>query len=71
VLALWVGRVPTVYYLAFVAGFEQTGIWIGMALGNVVGAIGGGLWFLRGTWKRAIVDDSPATSGEPGPSVED
>jgi len=70
VLALWVGRVPTVYYLAFVAGFAETGIWIGMALGNVVGAIGAGLWFLRGTWKRAVIDEVPESPGEPGPTGE-
>jgi putative MATE family efflux protein len=71
VLALWIGRVPTVYYLSFVAGFAETGIWIGMALGNVVGAIGAGLWFLRGTWKEAVIDEGAETPDEPSPSVED
>jgi putative MATE family efflux protein len=70
VLALWVGRVPTVYYLAFVAGFAETGIWIGMALGNVVGAIGAGLWFLRGTWKEAVIDEAPEASVDPAPGKE-
>jgi Na+-driven multidrug efflux pump len=71
VLALWIGRVPVVYYLAFVADFAEAGIWIGMALGNVVGAIGAGLWFLRGTWKKAVIDEGPGTPGEPSPSAED
>jgi putative MATE family efflux protein len=62
-VALWIGRVPTVYYLAFVAGLGATGIWIGMALGNIVGAIGAGVWFTRGTWKRAVIDSpTPAPS---------
>jgi Na+-driven multidrug efflux pump len=65
-----VGRVPTVYYLAFVAGFAETGIWIGMALGNVVGAIGAGLWFLRGTWKEAVIDEAPEASVDPAPGKE-
>jgi len=71
VLALWVGRVPTVYYLGFVADFGPTGIWIGMALGNVVGAIGAGLWFLRGTWQHAVIDEEPETAAEPTPGIED
>jgi putative MATE family efflux protein len=71
VLALWIGRVPTVYYLAFVTGLGPTGVWIGMALGNIVGAIGAGLWFFRGTWKEAVIDDAPDMPGEPNPAGED
>ncbi|WP_254543120.1 MATE family efflux transporter [Halomarina pelagica] len=65
-VALWIGRVPTVYGLAFVADMGATGIWIGMALGNVVGAIAAGLWFLRGTWKQSVVD----VRSTPTPRVE-
>jgi putative MATE family efflux protein len=61
-MALWIGRVPTVYYLAFVAGRGPTGIWVGMALGNVVGAIAAALWFTRGTWKEAVIDDGETTT---------
>ncbi|WP_321112693.1 MATE family efflux transporter [Halorussus salinisoli] len=72
-VALWVGRVPTVYYLAFVTSMGATGIWVGMALGNVVGGIAAALWFTRGTWKETVIDDeeteTPETptpgSGEP------
>ncbi|MFC7234752.1 MATE family efflux transporter [Halosegnis marinus] len=56
-MALWVGRVPTVYLLAFVADLGPRGIWIGMALGNIVGAIGATAWFTRGTWKNTVVED--------------
>ncbi|WP_303657549.1 MATE family efflux transporter [Halorussus lipolyticus] len=59
-VALWIGRVPTVYYLAFVAGMGSTGIWIGMALGNTLGAIAAALWFTRGTWKETVIDDEEA-----------
>nr|WP_305794392.1 MATE family efflux transporter [Halomarina rubra] len=58
-MALWVGRVPTVAYLVFVAGWGPTGLWVGMALGNVVGAFGAVAWFLRGTWKESVVEDRP------------
>jgi Na+-driven multidrug efflux pump len=61
-VALWVGRVPTVYGLAFALDFGATGIWIGMALGNIVGAIAAVAWFTRGTWKRAVVDAEESTT---------
>jgi putative MATE family efflux protein len=89
-VALWIGRVPAVAFLAFdatipievmgntlitiqTAGLGPTGIWIGMALGNVLGAIAAGAWFLRGTWKEAVIDDdSPRSPGPPGvDSVDD
>nr|WP_255151365.1 MATE family efflux transporter [Halorarius halobius] len=70
--ALWVGRVPTVYYLAFVAGLGATGIWYGMALGNIVGAVAAGAWFTRGTWKRSVVDtDDAGAEVGPTPDAED
>jgi Na+-driven multidrug efflux pump len=59
-MALWVGRVPTVAYLVFVAGWGPTGLWAGMALGNIVGAFGAVAWFLRGTWKESVVDEPPS-----------
>ncbi|MXR19240.1 MATE family efflux transporter [Halobacterium bonnevillei] len=55
-VTLWLGRVPTVYLFAFVLGWGATGIWVGMALGNITGAIVAAAWFTRGTWKEAIVD---------------
>ncbi len=74
VLTLWIGRVPTVYYLALVADFGPQGIWIGMALGNIIGAIGAALWFTRGTWKRAVIDEAPEdadTGDDSGPAPDD
>jgi putative MATE family efflux protein len=59
-VALWLGRVPTVYFLAFEGGLGlgPQGVWTGMALGNIVGALAAGLWFTRGTWKQTIIDES-------------
>jgi Na+-driven multidrug efflux pump len=56
IVTLWLGRVPTVYFFAFTLGWGATGIWVGMALGNIVGAIVAAAWFTRGTWKQTIVD---------------
>jgi putative MATE family efflux protein len=59
-VALWLGRVPMVYGLAFLAGLGATGIWIGMTTGHILGALAAALWFTRGTWKEAVVDTAPA-----------
>ncbi|NEU58874.1 MATE family efflux transporter [Halorussus sp. MSC15.2] len=71
-VALWVGRVPTVYYLAFVADMGATGIWVGMALGNVLGAVAAALWFTRGTWKATVIDEdeTPESDRAPPPGAE-
>ncbi|WP_423743378.1 MATE family efflux transporter (plasmid) [Haladaptatus sp. SPP-AMP-3] len=63
-ITLWLGRVPIVYFLAFVRDMGPTGVWIGMAFGNIIGAIVAALWFTRGTWKRTVID-------EPGVAVAD
>ncbi|MFC5135112.1 MULTISPECIES: MATE family efflux transporter [Haloferacaceae] len=63
ILTLWVGRVASVGYLVFVAGWGETGIWVGMALGNVLGAIVGIAWFSRGTWSNRYIE-------EPTPDID-
>ncbi|MEF8861540.1 MAG: MATE family efflux transporter [Haloarculaceae archaeon] len=63
-LALWIGRVATVYVLTFVLGWGVFGLWVGMATGNVVGALAAGAWFTRGTWKRTVVDREATDEGE-------
>ena len=60
-ITLWLGRVPTVYFLAFVQHMGPTGVWVGMAFGNIIGAIVAALWFTRGTWKRTVIDEPGAT----------
>jgi Na+-driven multidrug efflux pump len=57
ILTLWVGRVASVAYLVFVAGWGETGVWVGMALGNVLGAVIGVAWFSRGTWTERYIED--------------
>ena len=60
ILTLWVGRVASVGYLVFIAGWGETGVWVGMALGNVLGAAIGVAWFARGTWTERYIDDADA-----------
>ncbi|OYR51358.1 MATE family efflux transporter [Halorubrum sp. Ea8] len=63
ILTLWVGRVASVGYLVFVVGWGETGVWVGMALGNILGAVIGVAWFARGTWTERYIE-------EPEPDVD-
>ncbi|WP_321112692.1 MATE family efflux transporter [Halorussus salinisoli] len=56
-ITLWLIRVPAVYFLAFETTLGPTGIWIGVALGHIAGAIAAVAWFTRGTWKEAVIHD--------------
>jgi putative MATE family efflux protein len=56
VLALWLVRVPTTYVLVFVLGWDATGVFTAVALGDVVGALAAMAWFTRGTWKTTVVE---------------
>ncbi len=56
-ISLWVGRVGSVYTLTFILDWGVTGIWTGMAVGNILGAIVGVIWFSRGTWKERYIKE--------------
>ncbi|AGN00042.1 MATE efflux family protein [Salinarchaeum sp. Harcht-Bsk1] len=56
-VTLWVARVPTVFYLTVVQDWGPTGIWIGMTIGHILGTLVAVPWFLRGTWKEAVIDE--------------
>ena len=58
IVTLWVGRVGTVAVLVFGLGWGPTGVWVGMAVGNILGAAIAVPWFLRGTWKRKYIDEA-------------
>ncbi|AHZ22963.1 MATE family efflux transporter [Haloferax mediterranei ATCC 33500] len=60
--ALWLGRVPIVYLLSFQFGFAETGIWLGMAVGQILGAIAATAWFTRGTWKQSVISAEPSVT---------
>ncbi|MFC7098492.1 MATE family efflux transporter [Halobaculum marinum] len=55
-VAIWLVRVPVTYAAVFVYDFGTTGIWWAVVAGDVVGAIVGLAWLLRGTWMSAVVD---------------
>ena len=71
IITLWVGRVGTVGILVFVLGWGATGVWVGMAVGNLVGAAVSVPWFLRGTWRETFIDEEDVDRGEVEPDAED
>lgn len=84
ILSLWAFRIPPAYVLIVVFGFGATGMWWGIAFSNVVTLLVAGAWFLRGTWKEAVVDRGPGedteveappegdpSGGDPGPHEVD
>lgn len=55
-VALWLVRLPATYVLAFVQDWGATGLWVAVALGDIVGCIAAALWFARGTWKQTVIE---------------
>ncbi len=60
---IWILRVGLCYFLAFGVsgvgmGMGVTGLWWGMALGNIIGAGLSYLYFLTGRWKSKTIEDS-------------
>jgi putative MATE family efflux protein len=64
IVTLWVGRVGTVGLLVFGLGWGATGVWIGMAVGNFVGALVSVPWFVRGTWREKYIDEENVERAE-------
>ncbi|CAB50320.1 MATE family efflux transporter [Pyrococcus abyssi] len=55
IIRLWGLRIPLSYYLGTTLG-DSAGVWIGMGLSNVISALIGFAWFLKGSWMRRIVE---------------
>jgi len=53
--ALWIVQLPLMWVLSHLLGMGPDGIWVGMALGFVAGALLTGLRFRQGQWRRATV----------------
>jgi len=50
--------------LVFVENWGPTGLWVAVALGDIVGCLVAVAWFTRGTWKRSVVRETgPTTPG--------
>ncbi len=58
-LRLWGLRVPLAFVFALLIGFQSRGVWIGMALSNVVSAAVAIVVLGMGRWKTKVIDDPP------------
>lgn len=63
IIRLWVLRVPSAYFLSTLLG--SGGIWIGMALSNIVAAILAYLWYKKETWKKTVTKEEVMLHGRP------
>ncbi|THE66860.1 MATE family efflux transporter [Salinadaptatus halalkaliphilus] len=70
VFGLWLVRVPVTLALIVVADWGTTGIWAGVLIGDIVGAIAAVAWFTRGTWKASLLeDDADGSDSSGGPEA--
>ncbi|WP_456368987.1 MATE family efflux transporter [Thermococcus sp.] len=53
---LWGIRLPLSYGLGLLTG-DTTGMWLGMGLSNVLGAVIALAWFLKGSWMRMVIEE--------------
>ncbi len=53
---LWGIRLPLSYGLGLLTR-DTAGMWLGMGLSNVLGAVIALAWFLRGSWMKAIIEE--------------
>lgn len=54
---LWVLRLPLSYGLGVLMR-DTAGMWLGMGLSNILGAVVALAWFLRGSWMRRIIEEN-------------
>ncbi len=54
---LWGMRIPLAYLFGFVIGWYTTGVWFGMGLSNVLGAVLALALFETGIWKKKVIKE--------------
>jgi putative MATE family efflux protein len=60
ILSLWVFRLPAAYVFREVLGMGAGGVWLAIALSNVLSMIAVVAWFARGTWTENVVSEESA-----------
>jgi putative MATE family efflux protein len=61
---LWGMRIPLAWVFGFVVGWNATGVWFGMALSNVLGAVLALVLFETGIWKKKVIKEPVRTREE-------
>ncbi len=56
ILRLWGLRLPLSYGLGILLK-DTAGVWLGMGLSNILGAMVAFAWFMKGSWMRRIIDN--------------
>ncbi|MBU7032661.1 MAG: MATE family efflux transporter [Theionarchaea archaeon] len=54
-MRLWGLRIPLSYLFGFTLGWNATGVWFGMGLSNLLGAVLALALFRTGTWKKKVI----------------
>jgi len=54
---LWGMGIPLAYVFGFVMGWNATGVWFGMALGNVLGGVFALALLKTGLWKKKVIKE--------------
>lgn len=54
---LWGMRIPLAFIFGFVIGWNSTGVWFGMGLSNVLGAVLALALFETGIWKKKVIEE--------------
>jgi putative MATE family efflux protein len=66
IVRLWMMRIPMVIVFAFTLGWGADGVWAGMALSNLLGAVVSVIWVSRGTWMRGVIEKPIEEKGPEG-----
>ena len=64
----WVLRIPLAMFLAFVLGWASMGLYVGIAIGNAMGAAMTWWVFRQGGWEHAVVPLAAEATAAPPPS---
>src|SRR5579872_4875962 len=55
IACFWVCQIPVAYFLSFHTGLGVRGTFVAILIADSLLALGGVLWFRRGTWKKRVV----------------
>ncbi|MEM2781019.1 MAG: MATE family efflux transporter, partial [Candidatus Bathyarchaeia archaeon] len=57
-MRLWGIRIATGYIMAFILGMGSIGVWLAIAISNIIGGIIAILWIKYGNWAKAVIKNN-------------